>query len=189
MALCYWWDFGVTKINITPIAMITKQLVQWPTSGYPTCIAWQCSWNALYCSLIACVPTTVSVYPNFIAAHQYQRPTIWAAAVKHSPCLPLPSSFTATTWTDQQPFLELLSQFQQVAQAPHTHRANPQQAVMLPVLLPGPGNIVIFQAQVEEDNSSLTRICTNMCVWYHWDSICRSTPQLHTWSILKLYKT
>jgi hypothetical protein len=62
--------------------------------------------------------------------------------------------------------LELLSQLQQAnahaaAQAPHAPQANPQQAVMLPALLPGPGNVVPFQAQVEEDNPSLTQIRTN----------------------------
>ena len=54
--------------------------------------------------------------------------------------------------------LELLSQLQQanarlaVAQAPQAPQANPQQAVMLPALLPGPGNVMPFQAQVEEDS-------------------------------------
>lgn len=54
--------------------------------------------------------------------------------------------------------LELLSQLQQanarlaVVQAPQAPQANPQQAVMLPALLPGPGNVMPFQAQVEEDS-------------------------------------
>lgn len=54
--------------------------------------------------------------------------------------------------------LEILSQLQQTnahaaAQVPHAPQANPQQAaVMLPALLPGPGNVMPFQAQVEEDN-------------------------------------
>ena len=53
---------------------------------------------------------------------------------------------------------EILSQLQQtnvrlaVPQAPQAPQANPQQAVVLPALLPGPGNVMPFQAQVEEDN-------------------------------------
>ena len=66
---------------------------------------------------------------------------------------------------------EILSQLQPanacaVAQAaPHAPppqpQANPEQAVMLPALLPGPGNVMHFQAQVEEDKPSLTQIHTN----------------------------
>ena len=62
---------------------------------------------------------------------------------------------------------EILSQLQQAnahaaAQpAPHAllpqPQANPQQAVMLPAVLPGPGNVMPFQAQVEEDNGSLVQ--------------------------------
>jgi hypothetical protein len=66
--------------------------------------------------------------------------------------------------------LELLSQLQQAnahaaAQAPHARQANPQQAVMLSALLPGPGNVVPFQAQVEEDNPSLTQIRVRTNMW------------------------
>ena len=62
---------------------------------------------------------------------------------------------------------ELLSQFQQAnaaaqeLHAPPQPRANPQQAMMLPALLSGPGNVMPFQAQVEEDNPSLTQIHSN----------------------------
>ena len=61
--------------------------------------------------------------------------------------------------------LELFSQLQQAnayaaAQAqyaPPQPQANPQQAVVIPALLPGPENVMPFQAQVKEDNRSLVQ--------------------------------
>ena len=61
---------------------------------------------------------------------------------------------------------ELLSQLQQanaVAQihAPPLAQANPQQAAMFPALLSGPGNVMPFQAQAEEGNTSLVHSHSN----------------------------
>ena len=65
---------------------------------------------------------------------------------------------------------EILSQLQQAntyaaAQVLHVSpqpqaQANPQQVAMLLALLPGPGNVMPFQIQIEEDHPSLTQILT-----------------------------